>query len=173
MVITMGLLSCHASLPLKEVWDSLSNRDLNTFTVLQKLLDVSLNMRYYRQKISLVKNSFAIPFLPVVLKDYTFFKENVTWTVTNPNLINFNKFRSISQFVNKTRALVQEPYWFAHDLTKFSFLPASASSAATTTAPTAAINMGGGSLDGVGEWVEDRLLKVQDCYLVCDLLVSK
>lgn len=158
MVLTMGLLSCHSLAPLKETWDALSNRDLNLFYSLQKLLDVSLNMRYYRQKISSQKaSSPAIPFLPVVLKDQTFLKENSTWTISHPqHLINFNKFRSITQFVNKTKAFVQEPYWFAQDLTTFYFLNGERVGEREGE---------GGHLDQVGEWIEDRLSKVQDCYL--------
>ncbi|CAO3649067.1 unnamed protein product [Mucor hiemalis] len=82
MVITMGLTSAPK---LKEVRESLSNRDSHTFSSLQKLLNVSMNMRYYRQKIQLAKSP-AIPFLPVLLKDQTFFNENSTYSLSHPNL---------------------------------------------------------------------------------------
>lgn len=156
MVITMGLSSAPK---LKETWESLSNRDMNTFESLQKLLDVSLNMRYYRQKIQLAKSP-SVPFLPVVLKDQTFFKENSTFSVNYPNLINFSKFRSIRQFIEKTKILTNEPYWYANDLTRYPFFPTTGT---TTTTHS-------GQLDSIGDWLENRLSKVQDCYLHCDLL---
>lgn len=157
MVITMGLSSAPK---LKETWESLSNRDTNTFESLQKLLDVSLNMRYYRQKIQLAKSP-AVPFLPVVLKDQTFFKENSTFSVNHPNLINFSKFRSIRQFIEKTKTFTNEPYWYANDLTLYPFFPAT-----TTDTSTAHV----GPLDSIGDWLENRLNKVEECYLHCDLL---
>lgn len=153
MVITMGLTSVP---DLKEVRDSLSNRDMNTFTSLQKLLDVSMNMRYYRQKIQFYKSP-CVPFLPVVLKDQTFFKENSTFLVSDPSLVNFSKFRSIRQFVDKTKDMTSESYWFATELTHYPFFPMST---------TNDVNH---SLDPIADWVESRLHKVHDCYLQCDL----
>ena len=160
MVITMGLSSAPK---LKETWESLSNRDNNTFASLQKLLDVSLNMRCYRQKIQMTKTT-AIPFLPVVLKDQTFFKENSTFSISHPNLINFSKFRSIYHFIEKNKSYTNEPYWFSQDLTHFPFF---------TTHPTdnRSKKVHDGQLDSIGDWIENRLSKVQDCYLQCDLLL--
>ncbi|KAI8637985.1 ras guanine nucleotide exchange factor domain-containing protein [Parasitella parasitica] len=160
MVITMGLASAPK---LKEVWETLSNRDTNTFTSLQKLMDVSMNMRYYRQKIQLAKAP-SIPFLPVVLKDQTFFRENSTFLISHPHLINFAKFTSIRQFVDKTKALTKENYYFANDLTRYPFFPIS-----TTTTTTVQAQQEG-SLDCIADWVENRLSQVQSCYLHCDLL---
>ncbi|KAI8094086.1 ras guanine nucleotide exchange factor domain-containing protein [Thamnidium elegans] len=159
MVITMGLSSAPK---LKDVWESLSNRDMNTFASLQKLLDVSLNMRYYRQKIQLVKSP-SVPFLPVVLKDQTFYNENSTFSIHHPELINFSKFRSIRQFVEKMKLMTHEPYWFANDLTKYPFFPTSNNTSPVTN---------NGQLDSIGDWLESRLAKVQDCYLHCDLLLN-
>lgn len=153
----MGLASAPK---LKDVWETLSNRDTNTFTSLQKLLDVSMNMRYYRQKIQLAKAP-SIPFLPVVLKDQTFFKENSTFLISHPHLINFAKFTSIRQFVDKTKASTKENYYFSNDLTQYPFFP------------MATVNQQQpqqGSLDCIADWVEDRLSQIQTCYLHCDLL---
>jgi hypothetical protein len=153
----MGLSSAPK---LKDVWETLSNRDTNTFTSLQKLLDVSMNMRYYRQKIRLAKAP-SIPFLPVVLKDQTFFKENSTFLISHPHLINFAKFTSIRQFVDKTKALTKENYYFSNDLTQYPFFP------------MATVNQQKpqqGSLNCIADWVEDRLSQVEICYLHCDLL---
>jgi hypothetical protein len=160
MVITMGL----ASLPnkLKDTWESLSSRDMSTYSSLQKLLDVSMNMRHYRQKIQLAKSP-AIPFLPVVLKDYTFFNENTTYLTSQPDLINFAKFNAIREFVEKINALTHEPYWFAHDLAHFPFFP---------KIVTKQDESHSGPLDMVADWVEERLNTVQSCYLYCDLLKS-
>jgi hypothetical protein len=157
MVITMGLASTPSK--LKDTWESLSSRDTHTFSSLQKLLDVSMNMRYYRQKIQLAKSP-TIPFLPVVLKDYTFFNENATYLASQSDLINFAKFNAIGQFVGKTNMLTQETYWFANDLTHFPFFP---------KAPQEGHH---GALDVIADWVEERLNNVQSCYLFCDLLKS-
>ncbi|KAL0137658.1 hypothetical protein V8B55DRAFT_1578525 [Mucor lusitanicus] len=159
MVITMGLASAPK---LKDVWETLSNRDTNTFASLQKLLDVSMNMRYYRQKIQLAKAP-SIPFLPVVLKDQTFFRENSTFLISHPHLINFAKFTSIRQFVDKTKALTRENYYFANDLTRYPFF-------SMTPPDTSVSSPSEGALDCVADWVEDRLSQVQSCYLHCDLL---
>lgn len=153
MVLTMGLTSVPK---LKEVWETLSSRDTNTFSTLKKLLDVSMNMRYYRQKIQFYKSP-CIPFLPVVLKDQTFFKENSTFLVSDPSLVNFSKFRSIRQFVDKTKDMTSDHYWFAHELTHYPFIPSSSIKQDTSL------------LDPIADWVENRLSKVQDCYLQCDL----
>lgn len=48
MVLTMGLLS-HPVQKMTETWQSLPNRDKTTFSMLEKLVDVSHNMAYYRQ----------------------------------------------------------------------------------------------------------------------------
>lgn len=164
MVITMGLTSAPK---LKEVRETLSNRDTNTFASLQKLLDVSMNMRYYRQKIQLAKSP-SIPFLPVVLKDQTFFRENSTFLISHPHLINFAKFTSIRQFVDKTKALTRENYYFSNDLTRYPFFSMSTTLPATP-APTKTTSPEG-PLDCIADWVEDRLSQVQTCYLHCDLL---
>ncbi|CEP16289.1 hypothetical protein [Parasitella parasitica] len=164
MVITMGLASAPK---LKGVWETLSNRDTNTFTSLQKLMDVSMNMRYYRHKIQLAKAP-SIPFLPVVLKDQTFFRENSTFLISHPHLINFAKFTSIRQFVDKTKALTKENYHFANDLTRYPFFPTSATATTAVSANEQAQQEG--ALDCIADWVEDRLSQVQACYLHCDLL---
>lgn len=153
----MGLSSTPSE--LKETWESLSSRDLNTFSSLKKLLDVSRNMRHYRQKIQLAKSP-AIPFLPVVLKDYTFFNENTTYLASQPDLVNFAKFNAIRQFVDKVNAFTNEPYWFANDLTRFPFVPEC----------TIKKEDHHGTLDMVADWVEERLKSVQSCYLFCYLL---
>ncbi|KAK4508860.1 uncharacterized protein ATC70_013483 [Mucor velutinosus] len=165
MVITMGLASAPK---LKDVWETLSNRDTNTFASLQKLLDVSMNMRYYRQKIQLAKAP-SIPFLPVVLKDQTFFRENSTFLISRPHLVNFAKFTSIRQFVDKTKALTRENYYFSNDLTRYPFFSMTPSETDTTTTTTTT-SPPGGPLDCIADWVEDRLSQVQSCYLHCDLL---
>ena len=156
MVITMGLESTPK---LKEVWESLSNKDSSTFSLLQKLLDVNMNMRCYRQKIKQAKSP-AIPFLPVVLKDYTFLNENPTFLSSYPDLINFSKFIFIKQFTDKTFGLLEEPYWFSGDLSHFPFLQQNQDKTAK------------GSLDDAANWVESRLDQVQNCYLHCDLLCN-
>ncbi|CEI87290.1 hypothetical protein RMCBS344292_01707 [Rhizopus microsporus] len=113
MIIMMGLSS--TSNKLKQAWQSLSNREMNTFTTLQKLLDVSSNMLYYRRKIESAKKLPVIPFLPVILKDITFLKENSTFLVTQSDLINFSKCRSIKEFIEKQRAFISKQYRFQQD----------------------------------------------------------
>ncbi|CEG78247.1 hypothetical protein RMATCC62417_12883 [Rhizopus microsporus] len=113
MIIMMGLSS--TSNKLKQAWQSLSNREMNTFTTLQKLLDVSSNMLYYRRKIESAKKLPVISFLPVILKDITFLKENSTFLVSQSDLINFSKCRSIKEFIEKQRALISKQYRFQQD----------------------------------------------------------
>jgi hypothetical protein len=155
MVITMGLTS------VPHLEELLSNRDTSTLSTLQKLLDVSMNMRYYRQKIQFYKSP-CVPFLPVVLKDQTFFNENSTFMVSDPGLVNFAKFTSIRQFVDKTKDMTSDSYWFSNELTHYPFFPPSRSKKAYMDRSS--------SLDPVADWVEGRLTKVRDCYLQCDLL---
>ncbi|KAI8990125.1 ras guanine nucleotide exchange factor domain-containing protein [Pilobolus umbonatus] len=155
MVIIMGLTSLSN---LIETWDSLSNRDMNTFDSLSKLLDVSLNMRYYRQKIKSAKSP-CIPFLPVVLKDFTFYNENPTYLLSHPDLINFAKFRSVYQFILQTKSLTEEEYWFASELIHFPFMP--------IPMPSSSIM---NSFNQMADWIECRLDRVESCYLHCSLL---
>ncbi|KAG0182683.1 Rap guanine nucleotide exchange factor 3 [Apophysomyces sp. BC1034] len=100
MVITMGL-SSRPIRKLDETWQSLSNRDMDTYHALQRNLDVGSNMGTYRQAFHKAKAP-AIPFLPLVLKDLTFFMDgNQTYLPLTkddaPSLINFAKFRSLTQ----------------------------------------------------------------------------
>jgi hypothetical protein len=112
------------------------SRDLATMKALEKLLDVSGNMRPYRTAFSSAKAP-AIPFFPIVLKDLTFFIEgNKTYiedSLTDatgsssyssmkdarrqpPNelsLINFAKFRTVTRFVTSMLHLTSENYPFA------------------------------------------------------------
>ncbi|KAI8576795.1 hypothetical protein K450DRAFT_254985 [Umbelopsis ramanniana AG] len=133
MVIVMGLKS-NSVQKLEEAWQSMPSRDLATMRSLEKLLDVSGNMRPYRTAFSSAKAP-AIPFFPIVLKDLTFFVEgNKTYLEDNstdvassytsmkdtrrpsPNelsLINFAKFRTVTRFVTSMLALTSENYSFA------------------------------------------------------------
>ncbi|KAG1472044.1 hypothetical protein G6F56_001776 [Rhizopus delemar] len=144
MIITMGLSSTCTK--LKQAWQSLSHRDTNTFRLLQKLLNVNANMRYYRHKLQSVQKLPCIPFLPVVLKDLVFLKENTSWL--EPELINFAKYRSIQQSVTKHQKWTSKPFWFAQDLMSIPFFNKKRSEKT-------------GALDPVGEWMEDRLNEIQ------------
>jgi hypothetical protein len=145
MVITMGLLSAPIQ-KLEEAWGSLANKEISVFHSLQKLLDVSHNMRYYRQKMGTAKAP-CIPFLPVILKDRTFFKEgNASHLASHPDLVNFSKFRRIQQFVDTTRHCTSESYWFAGELEQ------------------------PGGLDIVAGVIEARLDNVKTCYHQCELI---
>ncbi|KAJ2959713.1 hypothetical protein NQZ79_g4866 [Umbelopsis isabellina] len=138
MVIVMGLKS-NSIQKLVETWQSVPTRELSTLQSLEKLLDVSGNMRSYRTAFAAAKAP-AIPFFPIVLKDLTFFIEgNKTYLEDlqpEPNsnslssfkqfreppqnnehsLINFAKFRTLTRFVMDMLALTSENYPFSGQL---------------------------------------------------------
>jgi hypothetical protein len=154
------------------------SRDLATMKSLEKLLDVSGNMRPYRTAFSSAKAP-AIPFFPIVLKDLTFFVEgNKTYLEDSltgatssysmkdarrqsPNelsLINFAKFRTVTRFVTSMLALTSENYPFAGLLETTPFFNLTAGFGA---APTEATDMNTskciGPLDLLAQTIERRI----------------
>lgn len=127
---------CSSSVSSRQLYtQSVPSRDLSTMQSLEKLLDVSGNMRPYRTAFAMAKSP-AIPFFPIVLKDLTFFVEgNRTYLEDNsaeassgslsslnearrmlPNdlsLVNFAKFRTVARFVTDMLELTSENYSFA------------------------------------------------------------
>ncbi|KAI9279282.1 hypothetical protein BY458DRAFT_563979 [Sporodiniella umbellata] len=102
-------------------------------------------MRCYRSKLKLAKKLPAIPFLPIVLKDLLFLKENASWL--EPELVNFAKHRCVQQLVKKNRRWTSKQYWFAQDLM---FIPFFSIHLKQT-----------GALDSISDWMEDRLNEIQ------------
>ncbi|KAF7731521.1 Rap guanine nucleotide exchange factor 3 [Apophysomyces ossiformis] len=154
MVITMGL-SSRTVRKLEDTWHSLSNRDMDTYHILQRNLDVGNNMGTYRQAFHKAKAP-AIPFLPIILKDLTFFMDgNQTYLPSAkkgaPTLINFAKFRSLSKFVEGIIGYCSENYSFASDLEYFPFFP---NVKLIEVAP----------LDRVAATVEQRINATYECY---------
>ncbi|KAF9415896.1 hypothetical protein BGZ94_010363 [Podila epigama] len=78
----MFILSALGSTPVRRLhasWKLVSAKDMETLSELEELLDITGNMRCYRQAISEV-TAPAIPFLPILLKDITFILDgNPTW----------------------------------------------------------------------------------------------
>lgn len=142
MIIIMSLAS--TSNKLQNTWQTLSHKDTHSFSLLHKLIDLDSNMRYYRHKLQSIKKLPILPFLPAVLKDMTFLKENSTWLVSHPHLINFAKCRSIKQCVEKHKRWISKPYPFNLDLVQVPFL-------------TSRTNNRLGTLDPIGQWFEARL----------------
>jgi hypothetical protein len=160
MVITMGLLSASIQ-KLQDVWQSLSSKDTNAFSSLQKLLDVSLNMRYYRQKLQAAKSPM-VPFLPVILKDRTFLIEgNQCYLGNYPTLVNFSKFRSIQHFLIKIKSSTNETYWFSNELDHFPFFPSVVTQKKHDVTKK--------SLNELADWIENRLDLVKKCLHHCEL----
>ncbi|KAG2173529.1 hypothetical protein INT44_007120 [Umbelopsis vinacea] len=170
MVIVMGLKS-NSVQKLEEAWQSMPSRDLATLRSLEKLLDVSGNMRPYRSAFSAAKAP-AIPFFPIVLKDLTFFVEgNKTYLEDtdaaassymkdarrpSPNelsLINFAKFRTVTRFVTSMLALTSENYSFAGLLSTTPFFNLTAGFGA----PSEATDMNIGPLDLLAQTIERRI----------------
>lgn len=155
MVITMGLISTtttnssscshQSEHPLQEL---LSYKDSATLERLKKNLDVGNNMAAYRQTFARVRAP-AIPFFPIVLKDFTFYIDG-NQTTLNPPLVNFEKFRALYKFANSITSLVNENYAFSGDLEHLAFFPG------------AQTVFGGGPLDPVAEAIESRLREVRD-----------
>ncbi|KAI9016326.1 ras guanine nucleotide exchange factor domain-containing protein [Phycomyces nitens] len=151
MILTMGLTS--RAVQRLDDWQALPSRDTHAFHGLQKYLDVSSNMATYRQAFNKVKSP-AIPFLPLVLKDLTFFVDgNPTRTASSENLINFAKFQSLARFMNRLLSHTSENYSFAGELEHFPFFFG-----------VRFYDEEKHGLDGVAETVEQRIEGVADCY---------
>lgn len=150
MIITLGLQSPGVQ-RLQETWESLPNRELAAFQDLQKYLDVTNNMAFYRQALSNSKGP-TIPFFPVLLKDLTFLLDGNPTTLPN-QLINFNKIRSLARFFERSQHYVKDEYSFAADLQNYAFLPG-----AVTKSPKVR------PLDGVAEAIENQINSVENCY---------
>ncbi|KAG2219581.1 hypothetical protein INT45_002539 [Circinella minor] len=179
MIIVMGL-QCPIIQRLENTWHALPSRDINTFNTLQKYLDVTNNMGFYRQSLATAKAP-VVPFFPLILKDLTFFMDgNPTLSAPSPlmsqqrleplsttqhpypKLINFDKFRVLTQFVNTLMNYTTVNYWFACDLEHCPFLPhisitrpTSSSQLLTSDVPI---------LDRVAELVEIKIRSVESCY---------
>jgi RasGEF domain len=158
---------------------SMPSRDLATMKSLEKLLDVSGNMRPYRTAFSSAKAP-AIPFFPIVLKDLTFFVEgNKTYLEDSsstdaannysslkdarrqsPNelsLINFAKFRTVTRFVTSMLALTSENYPFAGLLETTPFFNLTAGFGAPTEATDMNTSKCIGPLDLLAQTIERRI----------------
>ena len=181
MIIVMGL-QCPVIQRLENTWHGLPSRDIGAFNALQKYLDVTNNMGFYRQSLASAKAP-VVPFFPLILKDLTFFMdgnptlstpppftsqeqrlESLSTTKTSyPKLINFDKFRVLTQFVNTLMNYTTVNYWFASDLEHCPFLPhisitrpiPSSSPCLITDIPI---------LDRVAELVEIKIRSVESCY---------
>ncbi|ORY99422.1 ras guanine nucleotide exchange factor domain-containing protein [Syncephalastrum racemosum] len=153
MVITMSLASATLQ-KLQDTWQALSNKDMSTFQMLQKNLDVSNNMGAYRQAFASKAKAPAIPFFPLVLKDLTFYMDGNPTAVSETDMINFSKFRSMTKCVQSVLRNTDENYWFASDLDHLPFFPGSQDN------PHAA-----GPLDGVADVIENRLHAVGCCHM--------
>lgn len=138
---------------LEDTWQALSSKDMSTFQMLQKNLDVSNNMGAYRQAFASKAKAPAIPFFPLVLKDLTFYMDGNPTAVCETDMINFSKFRSLTKFVQSVLRNTDENYWFASDLDHLPFFPGHDN-------PHAA-----GPLDGVADVIENRLRSVACCHL--------
>ncbi|KAF9114355.1 hypothetical protein BGX27_011096 [Mortierella sp. AM989] len=80
---SMFIVSALIWLPVRRLqatWKMVSSSDMETFRQLEKLIDPSGNMRYYRQIIN-EASAPVIPFLPILLKDITFILDG------NPTMI--------------------------------------------------------------------------------------
>ncbi|CAO3659514.1 unnamed protein product [Rhizopus stolonifer] len=83
---------------------------------LTKYLNVSHNMCHYRTALKKA-SSPCVPFFPLILKDITFLLEgNSTFYQQQPHLINFNKFRQITETIDSTIRLTSENYTFIDEL---------------------------------------------------------
>ncbi|KAI8085828.1 ras guanine nucleotide exchange factor domain-containing protein [Gilbertella persicaria] len=102
MVITMGLTQ-------------LEEFNIVTFKNLFKYLNVCNNMSYYRHAFRKAAKSPCIPFFPIVLKDLTFFIEGNA-TKKPDGLINFLKFRVLSQLIHDILSYTMEDYHFVSSL---------------------------------------------------------
>ncbi|KAG0330845.1 hypothetical protein BG000_011408 [Podila horticola] len=100
----MFILSALSSTPVRRLhasWKLVSAKDMETLTELEQLLDISGNMRCYRQAIA-EATAPAIPFLPILLKDITFILDG------NPTMITSKVAIGTSSTLNGTR-LHQQP----------------------------------------------------------------
>ena len=151
---------------LQDTWAMLHSRDLTTFQSLQKYVDVSNNMGYYRQALADVQAP-AVPFFPLVLKDLVFHMDgNSTLLPFDQDddemepLVNFGKFRTITRMIATLTQLTSQDYWFAADLDHCPFLP----NASITRPPQCHPSIHMPPLDRVAELVEIKLRAVESCY---------
>ncbi|KAF9163847.1 hypothetical protein DFQ26_002072 [Actinomortierella ambigua] len=118
-----------------EVAKLVSTRDMETLRSLEQLLDPTGNMKHYRQAMDNAEPP-TIPFLPILLKDITFILDgNPTMIMSRGNhqhhhnaknearqgrageLINFDKFRRLAQYVEQTVDMARlGSYSFEHQL---------------------------------------------------------
>ncbi|KAI7884839.1 ras GEF [Lichtheimia hyalospora FSU 10163] len=151
---------------LHDTWAMLHSRDLTTFQSLQKYVDVSNNMGYYRQALADVQAP-AVPFFPLVLKDLVFHMDgNSTLLPFDQDndemepLVNFGKFRTVTRMIATLTQLTSQDYWFAADLDHCPFLP----NASITRPPQCHPSTHMPPLDRVAELVEIKLRAVESCH---------
>ncbi|KAI9091003.1 ras guanine nucleotide exchange factor domain-containing protein [Phlyctochytrium arcticum] len=130
---------------LKKTWDGIPNVSMERLKLMEKLLDLTGNMRELRRAIEEDTACGALPFLPVVMKDATFIVEgnpefvepaarntsdNPVISITthadnatshpnppmspsspSPQLINFDKYRTLTRNTDHYMALVDRYVW--------------------------------------------------------------
>ncbi|CAG8596517.1 8859_t:CDS:10 [Paraglomus occultum] len=139
---------------LEKTWLALSNKDLLTLQNIEKLMDVSGNMRNYRKALAHVRAP-AVPFfdLTVIMEGNPTFTPAATdmSNSSTQQLVNFEKFRLLTRNVLNMKAFTSEAYSFSRQLSQ---LP--------SIVPTYELSVSEegrkGALDHVGEIIEKRIL---------------
>ncbi|ORX96819.1 ras GEF [Basidiobolus meristosporus CBS 931.73] len=104
----------------------LSSNERNTFRSLERLLDVSGNMKYYRTALH-EANSPGTPFLPLLLKDITFLLDGPSTFIhihgppanepqRSGELVNFAKFRDLTETIEQTMRITQGKYCWKREM---------------------------------------------------------
>ncbi|KAK9762822.1 hypothetical protein K7432_011065 [Basidiobolus ranarum] len=124
MMITSGLLSNPVQF-LKRSWKLLSNSDRNAFDSVEKLLNVSGNMKYYRTTFTKAKSP-GTPFLPLLLKDVTFLVNGLPTFIhersclkksnISGELVNFSKFREMTETIEQTMRITRGKYMWKREM---------------------------------------------------------
>ncbi|TPX70434.1 hypothetical protein SpCBS45565_g01852 [Spizellomyces sp. 'palustris'] len=122
---------------LKKTWDGLSSSTLEKMRALERLMDLSGNMRELRRAVEEETEGGVVPFLPVVMKDATFVVEGnpefIAPTIlhptdasqsssqeagndndrasSDPTLINFDKYRTLTRILGRYMSSVRSHMW--------------------------------------------------------------
>lgn len=89
-------LNCSAVSRLKQTWAEIKDKALEKFNQLNSVMDPKKNFKNYREALStcIKNNSTCVPFLGVILSDFTFFDDGNPDTIDD-ELINFVKSRMV------------------------------------------------------------------------------
>jgi len=97
-------LNLHPVQRLKETWKGLSDKYRESMENLESLMENKQNYKNYRERLERVQltGESALPYLGVYLRDLTFVEEGNN-TITEDNLINYEKIELVGQVIREVQ----------------------------------------------------------------------